>query len=652
MATMKDAALAYIKNGFKVFPVKTDKTPLTEHGLKDATQIIPRVNDFWQKWPDAGIGLVTDGFIVLDFDLKSGGIESKVQIEKKYGDLPKTRIHKTGGGGLHYIYKNPNGTNVRNTVGFAGYSGVDIRANGGYIVAPPSPHASGKRYEVLENSPIIPAPDWLIELIKQKLTPNISTTPVEGTPIPEGQRNATLTKLAGAMRRQGMTETEIYAALQVANNRCQPGPLPDNEILTISKSVARYQPSPNYGPSNTPNNLEILDNLESVESLENLGGLENSRNILENVLEVKVEANQYHNVSRMVEKWINLHKDETFDLDIICRQLGVNDPKTRNLVTIKLAYEAKRKNLEKSNRLYRYIDNTIVNIPWYENGTNNYFDITFPSNHDAVDNSYFSFQDSVRLSPASVTVVAGQTNAGKSTFARHIVWDNMDKHHVRYLVSQTSAAAFARYANNMTWANPMKSPNQPKFELIERYEDFQDLILPNAVNIVDWLDADKVEYYKIGSLIKAMQTKLVNGILFVMIQKNSFGEFGDGGEKSAKWADLYLTLNYNREKNFTRLSILKAKEWIGNHDPNGRNYGFEIINYGSQLSNIREVKKCTVCYGQGRNKSGTECNICAGVGYIDSFRSVKKIDKCAVCGSIDFQDIKGMRHCANGHYCG
>jgi predicted Zn-ribbon and HTH transcriptional regulator len=136
-----------------------------------------------------------------------------------------------------------------------------------------------------------------------------------------------------------------------------------------------------------------------------------------------------------------------------------------------------------------------------------------------------------------------------------------------------------------------------------------------------------------------------------MIQKNSFGEFGDGGEKSAKWADLYLTLNYNREKNFTRLSILKAKEWVGNHDPNGRNYGFEIINYGSQLANIREVKKCTTCYGTGRNKANSECGTCAGIGYIDGFKTIKKIDKCPVCGSTDFQDIKGMKHCSKGHYC-
>jgi hypothetical protein len=630
---MIDAALSYIANGFKIFPCKLDKTPLTEHGLKDATEIQIRVKELWTKYPDANIGVLTDGYIVLDFDKKNGGLDSLTKMETDHGPLPKTRIHRTGGGGLHYIYKNPNGTNVRNTVAFAGYSGVDIRANGGYIIGPPSIHASGNKYEVLDKSPIIPAPDWLIETIKKKTAPSLSATPGEGEPILEGQRDATLTKLAGVMRRQGMTETEILAALEIANKRCQPEPLPEKDIQRIAKSISRYAPA---APRNNSNSLESLDSLESVEkleSLENLGGLEKFRNSLEireNILETKVEAKQYHTISRMVENWINLHKDETFDLDIICRQLGLTDAKSRNLVTIKLAYETKRKNLEKSNRLYRYIDNNIVNIPWYETGPENYFDLTFPSSHDPNDLSYFPFQDSVRLSPCSVIVVAGQTNAGKSTFSRHLTWDNMDKHPVRYLVSQTSAAAFARYARAMTWNTGLKAPGKPKFELIERYEDFQDVISPHGIDIVDWLDADKIEYYKIGSLIKAMQVKKTDGILVVMIQKKSNSEFGDGGEKSAKWADLYITLSYNREKNFTRADIVKAKEWVGEHDPNGKSYGFQITNYGNYFSNIREVKKCTVCWGTGRNKQNGECSGCSGIGYIDSYRAVKKQIKPAL----------------------
>jgi hypothetical protein len=172
MGIIIDAALSYIAEGFRVFPCKPDKTPYTDHGLKDATQTQQGVKEYWAKWPGAGIGIVTDGLVVVDFDVKNGGLQSKIAIETKYGTMPKTRTHRTGGGGLHYIYKNPNGTNIRNTVAFGGFSGVDLRANGGYIVAPPSPHLSGRKYEVLDPSPINPCPEWIMEIVKTKLPSN------------------------------------------------------------------------------------------------------------------------------------------------------------------------------------------------------------------------------------------------------------------------------------------------------------------------------------------------------------------------------------------------------------------------------------------------------------------------------------------------
>lgn len=339
----------------------------------------------------------------------------------------------------------------------------------------------------------------------------------------------------------------------------------------------------------------------------------------------QVAKELYRKASIAFDKWLKLHEDETFTLDDVCKQLNLIDSEKREAMSKVLWYEAHKPKprLEKSNRIYRYINNNINILKWWELGeVDQYIPITFPASHDPDDMSYFSFQDSVRMSPASVAVFAGMTNAGKSLIARHLVWDNMDKHKVRLMVSQTSSHAFARYAKNMKWANPMNG-DSPKFDLIERYDDFQDIILPDGFNIVDWLDADKIDYYKIGMLIKGMQIKLTTGILVVMLQKNSDKEWGDGGVKGAKWADLYITLSYNREQNFSRAQILKAKEWIGDHDPNGKNYGFEIVNYGSQLANIREVKKCPKCWGYGKIKN-EDCFNCNGLGWVDGFRVTYK----------------------------
>lgn len=77
MTTDLEWALSHIKQGFRVLPVKVDKTPLTAHGLKEATETIQGVREYWGRFPpDAGIGITTDGFLVLDFDAKNGGLES------------------------------------------------------------------------------------------------------------------------------------------------------------------------------------------------------------------------------------------------------------------------------------------------------------------------------------------------------------------------------------------------------------------------------------------------------------------------------------------------------------------------------------------------------------------------------------------------
>ncbi len=248
MNDMLDAALSYIGQGFKVFPVKPDKKPLTPHGLKDATQTKAGVREYWTRWPNAGIALVTDGLMVLDFDAKSGGLESKAAMEAKHGLLSQTRTHRTGGGGEHWIYRNPDGADVRSTVAFAGYQGVDLRANGGYIVVPPSSHQSGRRYEIIDDSEIVTAPSWLVDLATKKKTESRQNAS-ESQLIPEGQRNARLTSFAGTMRRRGMMQEAIEAALlEVNRQQCSP-PLSDDEVIRIARSVIRYEPE--YSPRQT-----------------------------------------------------------------------------------------------------------------------------------------------------------------------------------------------------------------------------------------------------------------------------------------------------------------------------------------------------------------------------------------------------------------
>ena len=133
------------------------KHPRTVNGLKDATTDRYQIADWWRKWPDANVGIVTgaeSGIVVIDIDPRHDGDKSLDAIEANYGKLPATATVCTGGGGFHFYFQHPGGT-IRSRTDV--FPGIDIKADGGYVVAPPSNHISGGVYRFDEGC----APDEL-----------------------------------------------------------------------------------------------------------------------------------------------------------------------------------------------------------------------------------------------------------------------------------------------------------------------------------------------------------------------------------------------------------------------------------------------------------------------------------------------------------
>lgn len=224
------------------------------HGFHDATTNIKRIEDWWTKYPNAGIGIATgevSGIFVLDTDVKYNGDFSLKTLTDKYGELPNTPVAVTGTGGKHYIFGWP-GVDLRNSASKLG-KGLDTRANGGYIAAAPSIHDNGKPYKWLNAPSQIPtslAPDWLIWLLQEQVAAQTKTE--QGTPFPEGSRNASLASMAGSMRRKGFSHAAIFDALMRENEeRCIP-PLPEKEVQAIAASIARYEPTAEPKPKAEP----------------------------------------------------------------------------------------------------------------------------------------------------------------------------------------------------------------------------------------------------------------------------------------------------------------------------------------------------------------------------------------------------------------
>ncbi len=180
----KELALGLAEHDLPVFPLHTPqgsecscpsgancshagKHPRTKNGVKDATNDEDQIKEWWEKWPESNIGLATgavSGIFVVDVDGAHGKAALRA-LEAKYGKLPKTVTVKTGGG-LHYYFRH-DGTRIRNRAGHPGKN-IDIRGDGGYVIAPGSVHKSGATYRFVKKRglgeiEIASAPPWLLE---------------------------------------------------------------------------------------------------------------------------------------------------------------------------------------------------------------------------------------------------------------------------------------------------------------------------------------------------------------------------------------------------------------------------------------------------------------------------------------------------------
>lgn len=246
------AALSCGRENERVFPLKAGgKEPLTKHGFKDATSDEGQICEWWAKWPGANIGLRTGfdpdtgrGFAVLDVDRHGevDGFATLAALVAEQGELPETATAVTGGEGKHY-YLAIEGPTPTGPIG----PGLELKADGGYVVLPPSIHPNGRayRWETAPNGRFGPLPGWLATRTKRERAAPVADR------IEEGERRPTLTSLAGTMRRRGMGEAEIAAALLVTNaERCSP-PLDEAAVLAIATSVATlYEPARAERPAN------------------------------------------------------------------------------------------------------------------------------------------------------------------------------------------------------------------------------------------------------------------------------------------------------------------------------------------------------------------------------------------------------------------
>ena len=226
-----------LKNNFKLIPVVAgEKRPAIKDWQSKATADMQKIKQWLVQFSNMNAGVVTgraSNVFVVDVDLKSGGIETLEQL-KQEGFVFKTFTVKTGGGGYHFYYRLPQDKEIKNATGIL--KGIDIRGEGGFVVAPGSQHENGAFYSIIDNSPIEEMPENLYNRIfnQAKKVTN------EASFIPEGQRNDTLFKMAINLNQAGVDKDTALEHIKAQNSaRCQ-APLQEDEIERIVNSAYSY----------------------------------------------------------------------------------------------------------------------------------------------------------------------------------------------------------------------------------------------------------------------------------------------------------------------------------------------------------------------------------------------------------------------------
>jgi hypothetical protein len=245
MGPIYEAALKYAARGLPIFPCQPrGKNPACARGALDATTDVSRINRWWGAIGELNIGLATGkggGFFVCDIDNDEGEATLRT-LEEAHGALPPTVETITGRG--RHLYFSLGEHKVRNSAGKLG-SGIDVRGEGGYVLAPPSVHPSGHLYtqSVGSADQFAEAPSWLHTLIDDDCSgqgkPLEHWHNVLTGKIPEGTRNSTLASVCGKLVHFGLSDVVLLFDVMLCNDaRCNP-PLGYREVDNIISSVLR-----------------------------------------------------------------------------------------------------------------------------------------------------------------------------------------------------------------------------------------------------------------------------------------------------------------------------------------------------------------------------------------------------------------------------
>ena len=495
-------ALELLNQGLSVFPLLpgTKEPPFSwkEYQTRLATE--DEIRDLWEKYPDANIGIATgivSNLCVIDIDTDEGFDVIKDYVPEELS-TPAVRTPK---GGQH-LYFRCNNESLRNNS--RALPGIDFRANGGYVVAPPSVNGSGHMYiwEVPLSVDRPELPDAYVQHLTMSLSIDntIDNKTLNSFDLSEGRRNEVLFHLA----------------------------------------YTSFKGGSGYGFTK-----------DLVTKVGTDAGL--NRSELDKIITSAYQRalKKDRNISLEVENWLEIVTDCDFsvtdcyrDLEVVtsCDKAAVRKALSR-LKDLKKIVQVGKKGV------YRKVNEEIEYIDIFKDAPPP-LGLRFPLNIE----TFFEAQQ------GNIMIISGEQNAGKTGFALEFMEKNHSAHKIQYMSSEMSQGEFRNRIQ--AFDLPLKSWNWKNITLLNRSENFADLIKDDGrIYICDFIEIYD-EFYKIGAQIKDIWTALNGkGAALICLQKSGGSDYGRGGSFTLEKPRLGINLDRSRDGQGNICRLSKVKNW-------------------------------------------------------------------------------------------
>jgi hypothetical protein len=521
-------ALRYFDLGYIPIPVNHDKRPLVEKWteLEDRQPSRDEIKSLFETFPGCNIGILTGKLLVLDLDDLNKALPFLDEFD--FSGL-KVPIASTPSGGQHWCFRNP--LKLRNSQGTQTLKkrGLDIRGYGGQIVVEPSTNGNGSGWKwqvpLCRPEELPEPPEPLLSFLNKALSSSYSfssyrddhkaddherpqMTTSDHKIFVEGSRNDHLFHTGTCLKNGGMEPQMLSQVLEILGQNCKP-PLSEKEVSRIFES--------------------ILARGERYE----------------------------RNLAQEVREWLEVTTGDHFMTTDVHRELQLTtrrEKKTLTMILTRLCTEGVLEKYGGRAGQYRVINAEASEIDWL-NAETEPLGLKWPLGEEQFVYTY----------PKSVSIIAGSPDGGKTAWLLNFIRLNMNRFPIHYFSSEMGGAELHKRLR--LFDLPL---NAWKFRALERATGFADVIRPDDINIIDYMEIHE-NHYLIGKWIKEVFDKLKKGIAIIAIQKKPGANMGVGGVTTLEKPRLYVTMEHGKAR------IEKAKNWTSQINPNGLECQFKLI---------------------------------------------------------------------------